>query len=123
MKIREVNLDFHAFRRTGSWRPDLRMGYRREMGDETTNAQVNYSGDAASQFAVQGLPVPIHTFLGNFGLIMRTASGLQYTVDQDATGEGRVTPRAEFQDAIPLGSGQEVGDKSSQARRPDRKAR
>jgi fibronectin-binding autotransporter adhesin len=81
LKVRETNLDFHLFRRTGAWRPDIRTTYRRELATPTTQADVAFAGDPASQFAVQGLPMPVNSFLGNFALTMRTASGLQYTLE------------------------------------------
>ena len=90
MKMRESHVEVHLFRRSGGWRPNILVNYRRELGDRSTQADVRFAGSPDSQFAVQGLPLPVNTFSGLFGLAMRTGSGLEYTLDyrtQQAKGE------------------------------------
>jgi uncharacterized protein with beta-barrel porin domain len=87
---REATMEGHYYRRTGSWRPNVLVSYRREVGDDTTQADVTFAGDPNSQFTVQGALVPINTFHGLFGLTLRTALGLEYTFEyetQQAKGE------------------------------------
>ena len=83
VKSRESNADLHIFRRSGNWRPNLLMTYRREFGDDTTVADVNFAGRPDSQFEVQGVPVPVNTYTGLFGLTMRTFTGLEFTFEYE----------------------------------------
>jgi fibronectin-binding autotransporter adhesin len=83
IKTRESNVDLHVFKRSGNWRPNIMMTYRREFGDNTTVTDVNFAGQPNSQFAVEGVPVPVNTFQGLFGLTMRSFSGLEYTFEYE----------------------------------------
>jgi fibronectin-binding autotransporter adhesin len=81
MKVRETNLDVHLFKKTGTWRPDVRAIYRRELSEPSTSAEVNFEGDAASRFEVQGLPLAVNSFQSTFGLAMKSAAGLLYVLE------------------------------------------
>jgi len=81
LSTREFNIDLHHFRRSGTWRPNILVMYRREFGDDWTRAKATFAGDPNSQFSVQGMPVPRDTFQGLGGLTMRSAAGLLYTLE------------------------------------------
>jgi hypothetical protein len=82
LTMREANVDLHLFKRSGNWRPNILMTYRREVGDDTTGADVNFAGRPDSQFEVQGVPIPTDTFQGLFGLTARIL-GLEYTFEYE----------------------------------------
>ncbi len=77
----ETNVDFHAFRRSGTWRPNVLLTYRRQFGDDFTSANVAFAGNPDSEFAVKGFPVPRNTFQGLFAITMRSAAGLLFTLE------------------------------------------
>ena len=85
LQSREVRFDFHAFKKTGGWRPRILLNYMREFGDDATSADVNFKERPESQFQVTGLPIPRDMFHGLFGLTMRSMSGLEYTVEYETT--------------------------------------
>lgn len=82
LTTKEGTFEGHYYKRTGNWRPNILVSYAREVGIETTQADVNFAGSTASQFAVEGVPVPVSTFHGLFGLTVRT-SGLEYTFEYE----------------------------------------
>jgi hypothetical protein len=85
LRSREARFDFHAFKKTGTWRPRILLNYLREFGDDATQANVNFDQRPDSQFQVTGLPIPRDTFHGLFGLTMRSLSGLEYTFEYETT--------------------------------------
>jgi len=85
LQSRELRFDFHAFKKTGGWRPRVLLNYMREFGDDATSADVNFKERPESQFQVTGLPIPRDMFHGLFGLTMRSMSGLEYTVEYETT--------------------------------------
>jgi fibronectin-binding autotransporter adhesin len=90
LQTREGTFEGHYYKRTGNWRPNILVSYTREVGDDTTQADVNFAGYPQSRFVVQGAQVPITTFHGLFGLTVRTFTGLEYTFEyetQQARGE------------------------------------
>jgi hypothetical protein len=90
LKTREGTFEGHYYRRTGSWRPNILVSFTREVGDDTTEADVNFADNPDSQFVVRGAQIPVNTFHGLFGLTMRTLMGLEYTFEyetQQAKGE------------------------------------
>ena len=82
-QTRDANVDFHAFRRSGNWRPNILVSYHHTYGDITNVADVKFQGVPNSQFDVVGAQVPIDTYNGLFGLTVRTGSGLEYTVEYE----------------------------------------
>jgi hypothetical protein len=80
---RESHVEWHLFRKTGNWRPNILVNYRRESGDDTTKADVAFEGAPNSQFPVQGVTVPVNNYQGLFGLSIRTFSGLIYTFEYE----------------------------------------
>ncbi|HEY2151752.1 MAG TPA: autotransporter-associated beta strand repeat-containing protein [Vicinamibacterales bacterium] len=82
-KTRDANVDFHAFRRSGNWRPNILASYHHTYGDITNVADVKFQGVPNSQFDVIGAQVPIDTYNGLFGLTVRSFSGLEYTVEYE----------------------------------------
>jgi hypothetical protein len=82
-KTRDASVDFHAFRRSGNWRPNILVSYHHTYGDITNVADVKFQAVPNSQFDVIGAQVPIDTYNGLFGLTVRSFSGLEYTVEYE----------------------------------------
>jgi hypothetical protein len=82
LTTREGSFEGHYYKRTGNWRPNILVSFTREVGSETTQADVNFAGNANSQFGVEGAQVPANTFHGLFGLTVR-AAGLEYTFEYE----------------------------------------
>ncbi len=81
LSYKETNLDFHLFRRSGTWRPNVLVTYRREFGDEFSVADLSFAGNPDTPFAVRGFPVPRNTFQGLFAITMRSVAGLLLTME------------------------------------------
>ncbi len=82
-QTRDASVDFHAFRRSGNWRPNILVSYHHTYGDISNVADVKFQGVPNSQFDVVGAQVPLDTYNGLFGLTVRTGSGLEYTVEYE----------------------------------------
>lgn len=82
-KTKEADVNIHAFRRSGTWRPRILLSYRRELGDLATNSNVQLGGQSAGDFIVNGVPIPQSEFHGLFGLTMRTSLGFEYTIEYE----------------------------------------
>ena len=83
LKTREGDFNVHLFRRRGTWRPNILVNYRRELGDDTTSADVQLADQPAGRFVVNGVPVAQDQFHGLAGLTMRTGSGFEYTFEYE----------------------------------------
>jgi autotransporter-associated beta strand protein len=79
----ESDVLIRVFRKTGGYRPHFMFTYRREFGDPENTADVQFVGQPAARFEVNGLPLAKNTIMGRSGLTVRTGSGLEYTVEYE----------------------------------------
>jgi uncharacterized protein with beta-barrel porin domain len=79
----ESDVQIHTFRRSGAYRPHFVFTYRREFGDPENSADVQFVGQPAAKFEVNGLPLARNTVMARSGLTVHTASGLEYTVEYE----------------------------------------
>jgi autotransporter-associated beta strand protein len=82
LKTKEADVNINSYKRTGSWRPNVRISYRRELADRTTTSGMQLGDQAAGEFQVSGVPIPVDEFHGIFGLTLRTF-GLEYTIEYE----------------------------------------
>ena len=100
LTTKEADVNIHTYRRSGSWRPNLQIDFRRELGDDATNADVQFAGQPSTDFQVNGVPIARDQFHAILGLTMRTALGIEYTIEyrdparHQREPPGRALPRA-----------------------------
>ena len=83
LTTKEADVNIHTYRRSGSWRPNLQINFRRELGDDLTNADVQFTGQPTTDFQVNGVPIAQDQLHIIAGLTMRTKLGLEYTIEYE----------------------------------------
>ena len=68
IRLTQTDIRVHAWRREGSYRPFFDFNYRRELAEGETTADVEFSGIPGSDFIVEGVGVPAHTYSGKVGI-------------------------------------------------------
>jgi len=80
----QADIKISAARHEGGLRPHVAFAYKRELGDPDATAEVQFADAADSAFAVEGLGFQKNTTTGQGGVTVRTASGIEYTLDYEA---------------------------------------
>jgi autotransporter-associated beta strand protein len=89
INFKQTDVKLFVWRREGSWRPFGETTFRWEMTDGKTTTGLQFAGASASDFEVEGLPVPSNTFAARGGMTMMTRVGaltFEYRISH-ATGQ------------------------------------
>ncbi len=103
LHTQDANIDFHTWKRTGSYRPNIQISVHHTSGDTGNYADLHFAGAPDSGFSTTGAQIPLNTFSGLFGLTVRTFSGLEYTGRvRDPAERSGIDERVPLPHALPL---------------------
>jgi hypothetical protein len=83
LHTRDTNIDFHTWKRSGNYRPNILVSIHHASGDTGNYADLHFAGAPDSGFDTSGAQIPLNTFSGLFGLTVRSFSGLEYTLEYE----------------------------------------
>jgi uncharacterized protein with beta-barrel porin domain len=75
LKLFQTDVKIRAFRRSGTWRPFFDFNYRRELAEDTTQAEMSFAGLENSDFIIQGINIPASTYATRLGITLATFFG------------------------------------------------
>jgi hypothetical protein len=91
LNLTQTDVQAHMWRREGRYRPFFDLAYRRELAEDVTQADMNFTGLPESDFTIRGLGIPntSYTLRGGMTLVMLLGQATFTYEYKDAEGERR----------------------------------